>query len=331
MLKTLWDNTRNQRIVDDICYNRNQFVQAVKKGGGGGGGVKITGFLWHLKNYLLNVFWTDGMESFKRNTRKSDRVCTTGRWVQTTPDRLYLFGKKTQKNSNLSESSTGEILHRSTVFIDVPIIWLLRRNRPLEESALTIFLTQELFLCVSDQSIYNIASVSVNLTVNFKTGLMPLSLGTSTLLLGLLYFLGHPRRGHTVCHPPRDKRRMFVQTFTETRIVSTDCVSGTRDSWKRWQNIGLKVLSTQSSHISRSHYHTHCILHPPLDSLLQKTNEQNSPPKNNVWQNDVFCPFLTKPKVPGCQASEQLQPVTASQIIFRAKSPMSGRHVCLTS
>ena len=85
------------------------------------------------------------------------------------------------------------------------------------------FFTQEPFLCVPDLSIYNIATVSVNLTVNFKTGLMPLPLGTSTLLLGLLYFLGHSRRRHTVCHSPRDKRRMFVQKFTETRIVSTDC------------------------------------------------------------------------------------------------------------
>ena len=95
------------------------------------------------------------------------------------------------------------------------------------------FCTQEPFLCVPDLSIYNIATVSVNLTVNFKTGLMSLSFGTSTLLLGLLYVLGHPRRGHTVCHSPRDKRRMFVQKFTETRTVSTDCVSGARDSWKR--------------------------------------------------------------------------------------------------
>ena len=31
MLETLWDNTRNQRGADDICYNRNQGVQAVKK------------------------------------------------------------------------------------------------------------------------------------------------------------------------------------------------------------------------------------------------------------------------------------------------------------
>ena len=40
------------------------------------------------------------------------------------------------------------------------------------------FFTQELFLCVSDQSIYNTVTVTVNLTVNFETGLMPLSSGT---------------------------------------------------------------------------------------------------------------------------------------------------------
>ena len=117
-----------------------------------------------------------------------------------------------------------------------------------------IFFTQELFLRFSDQSIYNIATESVNLTVNFKTALMPLSLDTSTLLLGLLYLQGRPKRGHAVSHPPRDKRRMFVQKFTETRIVSTGCVSGARDSRKRWQNFGLKVISVQSSHISWSHF-----------------------------------------------------------------------------
>ena len=92
-------------------------------------------------------------------------------------------------------------------------------NQFLGRTGTDSFFTQEPFLCVSDQSIYSIATVSVNLTVNFKTGPMPLSLGTSTLLLGLLYFLGHPRRGHAVSHLPRDKWRMFVQKFTETRIA----------------------------------------------------------------------------------------------------------------
>ena len=127
-------------------------------------------------------------------------------------------------------------------------------NQFLGRTGTDNFFTQELFLCVSGQSIYSIATVSVNLTVNFKTGPMPLSLGTSTLLLGLLYFLGHPRRGHAVSHLPRDKWRMFVQKLTETRIVSTNCVSGARDCWKHWQNIGLEGISVQSSHISRSHF-----------------------------------------------------------------------------
>ena len=35
----------------------------------------------------------------------------------------------------------------------------------------------------------------------------------------------------------------------------------------------------------------------------------------------------TKQRVPGCQSSEQLQPIRISQIILRTKSPRSGRHV----
>ena len=52
------------------------------------------------------------------------------------------------KNSlNLLGRFTGEILPGGTVFMDVPIIWPLRRNSSVEELALTIF-SDKNFLCI---------------------------------------------------------------------------------------------------------------------------------------------------------------------------------------
>ena len=35
MPETLWENTRNQRDFDDICYNRNDSFKQPKKSGEG--------------------------------------------------------------------------------------------------------------------------------------------------------------------------------------------------------------------------------------------------------------------------------------------------------
>ena len=54
-----------------------------KKKEGSGDRVKITGFLWHLEDYLLNVFCTNSKDIFKRSTRekKKKSVCRMGHLI----------------------------------------------------------------------------------------------------------------------------------------------------------------------------------------------------------------------------------------------------------
>ena len=95
MPETLWENTRNQRDFDDICYNRNDSFKQPKKSGEGIGR-RRQDFFGNLKIICLSCYvpmaWTflSGVPG-----EKNDRVCTTGQhWVQNTPDRLYLFDEE---------------------------------------------------------------------------------------------------------------------------------------------------------------------------------------------------------------------------------------------
>ena len=80
---------------------------------GWGDWVEITGFLWRLKNCLLNVFWTDGMERFKRNTRKKRQSARRGvesrlLWIVSIISVKNKTKRKQTKTSlNLSGRSTG--------------------------------------------------------------------------------------------------------------------------------------------------------------------------------------------------------------------------------